>query len=67
LHAAHPGAPQPVAQNTHDQHGADEVGDARAHAGVEQLGETEEENQREQVIEKQHAAIAQRQPHIALE
>src|ERR1039457_6737522 len=67
LHAAHSGAPQAVAENTHHQHGADEVGDARAHSGVKQLGETEEENQREQVLEEEHAAIAQREAHIALE
>ena len=34
---------------------------------MKHLGEGEEENQREQVIEKQHAAIAQRQPHVVLE
>src|ERR1022692_893015 len=67
LHAAHPRAPQTVAQNAHYEHGADEVGDARAYPGVKHLGESEEENQREQVIEKQHAAVAQREPHIALE
>ena len=36
-------------------------------AGVKQLRESEEENQREQVIEEEHAAVAQGQPHVALE
>ena len=44
---AHARAPQPVAQNPHGQHGAHEVGDARARAGVKQLGEGEEEDERE--------------------
>src|ERR1039458_640742 len=67
LHAAHTGAPESIAEDAHDEHGADEIGDASSDAGMKQFGEGEEEDEREEVIEKQHAAIAQREPHIAFE
>jgi len=67
LHAAHAGAPQAVAHDAHGEDGADEIGDALAGAGVKHFGEREKENQREQVIEEQHAAIASGEQHVAPE
>ena len=52
LHGAHARAPESVAQDAHGEHRAHEIGDALTGAGVEQFGESEEENQRENVVEE---------------
>ncbi len=64
---AHARAPQSVAQDAHHQHGGDEVGDALAGPRMEQLGEREKEDEREQEIEEQHAAVAHGEPHVVTE
>src|ERR1017187_3423971 len=64
-HGAHPGAPQPVAQDPHGQDGADEVRHPGSRAGVKQLRESKEENEGKQVIEEQDGAVPQRQLHVA--
>src|ERR1051326_8453582 len=66
-HRAHAGAPQPIAQYPHGENSADEIGDAGAASGVEQLRKYKKENERKQVIEEEHSAVAKGQLQIALE
>ena len=46
------------------QHHVDDLQGGAALLGVHQRSEDEEEDQREQIIEEQHRAIAQRQPQV---
>ena len=61
---AHAGAEQARRQDAQRQHHGDHQHDDSALIGVQELAEDEKENQREDVVEKQHRAVAESEPQV---